>query len=142
MTYERKESWAEEIAAHLKERFGLYVRDAVLVDKGWLNVKWKMETDQGLIFVKYYHPERYKLHTHPDRRRAVEKTLQLQYGLNKAGIPYPSPIHDNLKFIHETRSGLLLTVQNWVDGLEDRGVEVGEIGGFTVEGCQSSTFMI
>ncbi|WP_167859499.1 phosphotransferase [Paenibacillus cymbidii] len=39
--------------------------------------------------MKYYHPERYKLHSRPDRRTAIEKTLHLQHGLNKARIPCP-----------------------------------------------------
>jgi homoserine kinase type II len=91
----------------------------VAVDEGWLNVKWKMETDQGPIFVKYYHPERYKLHKRLNRKRAIEKTLKLQFGLNKAGIPCPRPYNDNTHFLQETRSGLFYTVQNWVDGPED-----------------------
>jgi homoserine kinase type II len=116
MTNEMNERWAEEISVHLKERFRLSIRDVLPVDKGWLNVKWKMVTDQGPIFVKYYHPERYKLHTHPDRRRAIEKTLQLQHGLSIAEVSCPRPYLNNMQFIQETRSGLFYTVQDWLDG--------------------------
>ncbi|MBW7461147.1 aminoglycoside phosphotransferase family protein, partial [Paenibacillus sepulcri] len=116
MTQDVEENWAAEIAVHLKNRFGLSVREAAPIDKGWLNVKWKMITDQGPVFVKYYHPERYKLHARPERRSAIEKTLQLQNGLSAAGIPCPGVYLFNGQFIQETPSGLFYTVLDWVDG--------------------------
>ncbi|RXZ79553.1 hypothetical protein EBB07_22770 [Paenibacillaceae bacterium] len=116
MTKEAKACWAAEIAVHLKERFGLSVQEATDIDKGWLNVKWKMVTDNGPLFVKYYHPERYKLHTRLEKRNAVEMTLQLQHGLSGAGIKCPSVYPYNDQFIQETPSGLLYTVLDWVDG--------------------------
>ncbi|MCM3629800.1 phosphotransferase [Paenibacillus glycanilyticus] len=116
MTKELNEHWAAEIAAHLRDRFGLSVREIVPIHKGWLNVKWKMVTGDEPIFVKYYHPDRYKLHTHPERRSAIEKTLQLQQGLSIAGIPCPGVYSYNAQFIQETRSGLFYTVLDWVDG--------------------------
>lgn len=110
------ERLAEEITEHLKIRFGYTVHDAMSIDKGWLNVKWKMETDRGPVFVKYYHPERYKLHMHPDRRSAIERTLQLQQGLSQAGIPCPG-VHSYIgRFIQETPSGIMYALLDWVDG--------------------------
>ncbi|XEC93016.1 phosphotransferase enzyme family protein [Paenibacillus tarimensis] len=116
MNQELKELWAANIAVHLKDRFGLFVREVMPIDKGWLNVKWKMSTDHGPLFVKYYHPERYKLHMRPERRSAIEKTLQLQHGMSVAGIPCPRVYFYNGKFIQETPSGLFYTVLDWVDG--------------------------
>jgi homoserine kinase type II len=116
MTKEMKERWAEEITADLKNRSGLSVKDIESIDAGWLNVKWKMETEYGPIFVKFYHPGRYKIHTNPKSRDNIEKTLQLQHGLNAAGIPCPSVLHYKGKYIRETASGLFYTVLEWVDG--------------------------
>ncbi|WP_179232690.1 phosphotransferase enzyme family protein [Paenibacillus rigui] len=116
MTEDVKERWAAEIAAHLKERFGFSVMEVASVDNGWLNVKWKMVTDRGIIFVKYYHPDRYKLNSNPERRRSIERTLQLQHGLCLAGIPCPDVYLGEGYFIQETPSGLLYTVQDWIDG--------------------------
>ncbi|SFM28267.1 Ser/Thr protein kinase RdoA involved in Cpx stress response, MazF antagonist [Paenibacillus sp. 1_12] len=116
MTQDMKERWATEISVHLKDRFGLSAREILPIDKGWLNVKWKMVTDQGPIFVKYYHPERYKLNTRPERRRAIEKTLQLQHGLSVAGIACPMVYLYKGQFIQETPSGLFYTVLDWMDG--------------------------
>jgi homoserine kinase type II len=116
MTKEEKERWAAEIAVHLKDRLGLSVSEVVPIDKGWLNVKWKMVTDNGPLFVKYYHPKRYKLHTRLERRSAIEKTLQLQHGLSVAGIPCPRVYLYNEQHIQQTSSGLFYTVLDWVDG--------------------------
>lgn len=116
MIQDQKESWAAEIAEHLKDRFGISVREVVLVEQGWLNVKWKMVTDSGALFVKYYHPERYKVHTHPDRRNAIEKTLQLQHRLSLSGIPCPEVHVYNEQFLQETPHGLYYTAQEWVEG--------------------------
>ncbi|QJD84237.1 phosphotransferase enzyme family protein [Cohnella herbarum] len=112
---ETNERWAAEIADDLKARFGLRVNKAEPIDKGWLNVKWKIVTDQEPLFVKYYHPDRYKLQERPDRRNAIEKTLQLQNGLCTAGIPCPKVYH-NRQYIQVTPSGLHYALLGWVDG--------------------------
>ncbi|MGY4760537.1 hypothetical protein ACVNS2_13230 [Paenibacillus caseinilyticus] len=78
MTSERIDPSEGEIAEALGQRFGWTVREMRPIDQGWLNHKWKMDTDQGPLFVKCYHPDRYKLHTRPERRAAIERTLQLQ----------------------------------------------------------------
>lgn len=110
------ERLAEEITEQLKIRFGYSVHSSMSIDKGWLNVKWKMETDRGPLFVKYYHPERYKLHIHPDRRSAIERTLRLQQGLSQSGIPCPDVHSYKDRFIQETPSGIMYALLDWVDG--------------------------
>lgn len=116
MLHPSTESLAAEIAAHLKDRFDLHVSEASPIAMGWLNVKWKMATNQGPVFVKYYHPERYKLHSRPDRRMAIEKTLHLQHGLNKARIPCPGVHLYEGQPIQATPSGFLYTLMDWMDG--------------------------
>lgn len=116
MMIAEKEAWATEIADHIKKKFGHSVNEAITIDKGWLNVKWKMETDQGPIFVKFYHPERYKLHLHPERKIAIQRTLELQRGLNLSGVRCPS-VHQHKKhLLQETSTGLHYTVLDWVEG--------------------------
>ncbi|MFD1957723.1 phosphotransferase enzyme family protein [Paenibacillus thailandensis] len=107
---------AAEIAAHMKRIFGRSVAEAAVLDKGWLNVKWRMETEQGPVFVKYYHPDRYKLHARPERRSDIERTLRLQHELNIGGVPCPNVHAANGRFLQETPSGLFYTVQDWIEG--------------------------
>ncbi|UJF33889.1 phosphotransferase enzyme family protein [Paenibacillus hexagrammi] len=104
--------------------FGATVRTAVLNDQGWLNLKWRMETDNGLVFVKYYHPDRYKLHVNSRRRKALEHALQLQHGLSSAGVPCPDIFLFNGQCMQETPSGLCYAVSDWLDG---RTVEAGSM---------------
>ncbi|MFB5760221.1 phosphotransferase enzyme family protein [Paenibacillus medicaginis] len=116
MTEDTKESLAAEIAAHLKHTFGLSVSEAAVIDKGWLNIKWKMVTDQGPRFIKYYHPVRYNLNARPEKRNAIENTLRIQHVLNRAGVPCPQVFPHNSHCIQETPSGLLYTMLEWTDG--------------------------
>lgn len=116
MIPEEKEAWASEIAEHMKKQCGLTVHNATPIDKGWLNVKWKMETDQGPVFVKFYHPERYKLHLHPERKSAIRKTLELQHGLHLAGVRCPGVRQHQNRFLQETSTGLHYAVHDWVEG--------------------------
>ncbi|WP_274651025.1 phosphotransferase enzyme family protein [Paenibacillus humicola] len=125
MHKEENERLAGEIAGHLKDRFGITVCDAATaIDKGFLNVKWKMPTDQGLMFVKYYHPERYKLHLHPDRRNKIERTLRFQQEMNASGIPCPRVLSFEGRHLQQTPSGCMYTVMEWVNG---RAVEAGHM---------------
>lgn len=109
-------AWAAEIAADIKERLGIAVEEAQPIDKGWLNVKWKMGTRNEPIFVKFYHPKRYKLHQYPERKAAIRKTLELQHGLHAAGVRCPDVWRHEGQVLHETATGLHYAVLDWVDG--------------------------
>lgn len=113
---EEKKQQTEEIAEHLKQQFNISVYDAVPIDKGWLNVKWRMETERGPIFVKFYHPSRYKLHLRPERKAAIHRTLKLQHRLSLSGVKCPRVYHRHEQYLHETPDGLHYAVLDWVDG--------------------------
>ncbi|MFC4778949.1 phosphotransferase enzyme family protein [Paenibacillus sp. GCM10023252] len=106
----------DEIADDVKRRFRVHIIEASPIDKGWLNVKWKVMTNEGPCFLKLYHPERYKLHLHPDRRIAIEKTLQLQDGMSEAGVPAPYVLADYGQYLQATPSGRHYAMMDWVDG--------------------------
>lgn len=116
MTDNARERAAQEIAAQLESRFGLSVTGAMPIEKGWLNVKWKLETDRGPLFVKHYHPDRYKLHASPRRRSELERNLGLQHRMSEAGLPCPGVYGFAGNYIQETPSGLHYTVLDWVEG--------------------------
>ncbi|MDR6884544.1 phosphotransferase [Bacillus sp. 3255] len=116
----------EEIASHLHANFGLNVYDAVELHKGWLNVKWQLKTERGLFFVKYYHPNRYRLHL-PEKRKKIEQTLQLQTQLFKAELPCPQVLGREGRFIQETAAGQQYALMEWLDGCT---AEAGDISEF------------
>jgi homoserine kinase type II len=105
----------EEIEADIKADFGMRVIDSQLLDKGWLNVKWHITTDHGPIFVKFYHPNRYKLDL-PEKRKKIERTLHLQQWLHKSGLSCPAVYSFEGQFIQETATGNRYAVMDWVEG--------------------------
>ncbi|RED86502.1 phosphotransferase [Cohnella phaseoli] len=91
-----------EIAEELKLYYGLIVKNAEANDFGFANLKWKIDTDAGIFFVKQYNSERYtdELLSH------VEVALGLQDRLNKeAGIPCPTILPHKGSYIQRTSSG-------------------------------------
>ncbi|MFC4810470.1 phosphotransferase enzyme family protein [Paenibacillus sp. GCM10023250] len=116
MSANDNERLAQEIAGELKRRFGLTVHEAGTIDRGWLNVKWRMATDRGPLFVKYYHPERYKLHANPERRKRIERNLRLQHELSAAGVPCPGVHAYGGHYLQDTPSGSPFAVLDWVEG--------------------------
>ncbi|MDR6549884.1 homoserine kinase type II [Paenibacillus qinlingensis] len=88
-----------------------------ILTKGWLNVKWRcdIQPDSRSVFVKYYHPDRYKLHL-PERRAKIERTLFLQQRLHEQGFTCPRVYEGNGAYIQETPSGFLFAMMDWVQG--------------------------
>lgn len=105
----------EEIVNDIETNFGIKVTNAHLLHKGWLNVKWRLTTVGGSIFVKYYHPDRYKLHL-TEKRKKIEMTLYLQQRLFKSGLSCPEVYAWDGRFIQETRNGHRYAVMGWVEG--------------------------
>ncbi|MFD0589159.1 phosphotransferase enzyme family protein [Paenibacillus sp. GCM10027627] len=111
-----RERLAEEIAQDLAKRFSLSVLEALPIDKGFLNVKWKLETNRGPLFLKFYHPNRYSLQFHPDRRAGIDRTLKFQQGLHEAGVPCSAIYTSQGQHLLSTAKGSYYTLQNWIDG--------------------------
>lgn len=51
-----------EIAGWLKKYFSAEMLSAKRVRRGLMNEKWIVETSKGRLFVKSYHPGRFKMH--------------------------------------------------------------------------------
>ncbi|MCI3927668.1 phosphotransferase [Paenibacillus sp. TRM 82003] len=116
--------WAMEVGEQLGQRFGAKVAAMAPIEQGWLNAKWRADTEEGALFVKAYHPDRYKLHLRPERRAAIERTLRLQHGLREAGVPCPGVRASGGAFLQETASGIIYTVQDWTEGTNVRAGEM------------------
>lgn len=125
----------EEITSHIHASFGVKVDGAKELDKGWLNVKWQLTTERGLLFVKYYHPNRYKLHV-AEKRKKIEQTLQLQMRLCRAGLPCPQVFGLEGQFILETAAGQPYALMDWVEGSTP---EAGDISDFHMYGLGKTT---
>jgi len=102
----------KEISEHIKTTFGFKVREAIPVLMGYANLKWKIHTDDEVLFVKQYNEVRY-----PEKLlKSVETALGLQDLLHTEGIPCPKLSSNNDLFIQRTPSGERYIVTEYCEG--------------------------
>lgn len=71
----------------VEETFDLQIHSSSLISRGWLNLKWRLETSRGMLFVKEFHPERYKHRSHA--LQEIRKALTIHARLHEQGLPCP-----------------------------------------------------
>jgi homoserine kinase type II len=104
-----------EIIDYIEKKLCTRVYRSVPIRRGLLNFKWVMDTDRGKIFVKQYHPERYKKHR-VDRYLQFRVSLALQAGLHEQGIPCPAVHSLNSEHLLQTPSGEYFVVMSYSEG--------------------------
>lgn len=102
----------EEIMETLSDMLSLQVLDAVSIHRGWLNLKWKVITDEGVLFVKQYNKERYK----DINLSEIYLTLRFQEFLHHRGIPCPLPIAQSGNLLHQTPGGQKFVIMSFCSG--------------------------
>lgn len=75
----------EDIKSTIEDIFGYTVISNSQIHKGWLNLKWKIETNCGTKLIKQYNPLRYPSH----KIKKVETSLQRQSVLYEKGVKCP-----------------------------------------------------
>jgi homoserine kinase type II len=107
------ESKLQEIVDTIERHFGLRVLSADPMERGWLNRKWKLATDDGERFAKQYHPERYRLHEPEKLRTALLRQMELK----EAGLPCPKLFGVAGEPILITPSGVRFVVTDFCPGV-------------------------
>ncbi|WP_028612765.1 phosphotransferase [Paenibacillus harenae] len=75
----------DDILSSISDTFKIKIYDFLQIEQGYLNLKWKIETDVGSLFVKQYNKTRY-----PENFvNGLEISLTHQFNLYKQGIPTP-----------------------------------------------------
>ncbi|GIO28253.1 phosphotransferase [Ornithinibacillus bavariensis] len=80
----------EDILHHFQRLFGLRIEAVDPIRKGWLNLKWKVETNDGTYLLKQYHKERLKKYSIAE----LKHVYQIQNYLHRHSFPTPK-IHTN-----------------------------------------------
>jgi homoserine kinase type II len=75
----------DKIVADLKSSYGIYCGNMTPVVGGWLNKKWKVESDRGTFLVKQYSTKRFS----NNQIEQINHALKRQMLLEKRGIPCP-----------------------------------------------------
>lgn len=101
-----------EIIKDLKVKFGFDTYEAEINHFGYANLKWRINTDSGVFFIKQYNSDRYS----DELLRSVEVALGFQGNLNKAGIPCPTIFSHGGNHIQRTQSGERYIITEFCQG--------------------------
>lgn len=77
-----------------EQLFGFKIVSWAPISLGWLNLKWKLETDQGDVLLKQYHSKRYK------NENVLIRALEQQQRLFESGMPCPQLLAINGTILH------------------------------------------
>lgn len=81
--------------------FGLNVIETTSIKRGWLNLKWKVTTDAGVLLLKQYNKERYKLY----KSEEILLALSQQIRLYDQGLACPKVLSQNESVLLESDNG-------------------------------------
>ncbi|NHN33394.1 phosphotransferase [Paenibacillus agricola] len=102
----------DEIFESIKAMFNINIVAYAQIELGYLNVKWKLETDQGKLFVKKYSKTRY-----PEKlMKGLEISLSHQAHLHANGIPSPKLFSYAGNYVLSTPSGARFVLMSFCAG--------------------------
>jgi homoserine kinase type II len=107
-----EQSLWEHLKKEAEELFGFKVMEHLPINRGWLNQKWKVETDQGTFLIKQYNPDRLKKYD----LKTIQLALQTQNRAFSNGIPCPKLLEHRGQLLHRSSKGELFTVMRYMDG--------------------------
>ena len=85
----------EDIFETMTTIFGIHIESFSEIKLGYMNLKWKIQTNIGDLFVKQYNKTRY-----PDTMiKGLETSLNHQTFLNEKGIPCPRLLSHEGKYV-------------------------------------------
>ncbi|WP_274365903.1 phosphotransferase [Paenibacillus thermotolerans] len=90
----------DDILSTISDIFEIEIYDYTQIEQGYLNLKWKIETDVGSLFVKQYNKTRYP----EDFVKGLEISLTHQSNLHKEGIPTPKLFSNQGRYVLRTPS--------------------------------------
>lgn len=115
-----------EITGWLQKHFSVEILSAKRVRRGLMNEKWIVETNKGRLFVKSYHPGRFKMHD-SEFRGKIENALQLQLLFYQSGGPCPEPLTLEGRCMHILPCGRYMTVMTCCPGVMVPAGMIGEL---------------
>lgn len=106
----------ESLWTHLKEevetRFGFEVEKGIPINRGWLNQKWKIQTNQGVFLIKQYNKERMKRYD----LSTIQSALHTQNRLFSQGIACPEILSYKGDLLQKSTEGERFTVMRFMEG--------------------------
>ncbi|MEJ9171314.1 phosphotransferase, partial [Bacillus thuringiensis] len=72
----------QELKVECETLFEFKIRNAIPIHRGWLNLKWKLETDAGDFVLKQYNQERYKMYNSDLLIQALQQQQRFNNGVS------------------------------------------------------------
>jgi homoserine kinase type II len=105
----------EEVFAHIKDTFGIHIHSYIPNLFGLYNMKWIVKTSSNNLFIKCYHPKRYRL-SEPHRRSKIERSLFFQQMLHNESDICPGIWCKDGEFVLESQSGHFYVIMECFNG--------------------------
>lgn len=102
----------EDLRKDAEDRFDLYINKNMPIKRGWLNQKWKIETNKGTFLLKQYNKERIKKY----ELDTIRTALQTQNRCFNHGVPCPELLEHGGVLLHQTSNGELYTIMRFMEG--------------------------
>ena len=87
----------DDILIYISDIFEIKIYDYLQIDQGYLNLKWKIETDVGSLFVKQYNKTRYP-----------ENFVNQRVSCSKLCLTFVS------NFTNASKQNAIRAIQTWV----------------------------
>ncbi len=96
-----KEKIYLDIKKECEHLFDFKIHKVFPLSKGWLNLKWHVETTKGSYVVKQFNPQRYP----HDKLKKIEKALIYQQIIHNEGFSCPKVLSIHNQAIFQTELG-------------------------------------
>ena len=103
----------EDIFESITKYFGIRILSYSEIELGYMNLKWKVKTNMGDLFVKQYNIVRYPNHM----IKGLEESLNHQMYLNGKGIPCPQLLSHKGRYVLKTPNGERFVIMRLCDGV-------------------------
>lgn len=115
-TYAVEESLVrEDIFAHLNHQYKIEICSYRSVYRGLMNWKWVVTTPSNKLFIKCFHPKRYRL-TEQDRRTSLSRALSFQQILHDQAKVCPNVLSFDGEYIVQSPEGYMYVVMEHDEG--------------------------
>jgi homoserine kinase type II len=101
-----------DLQQYCEHTFGFKIYHAAQINRGFLNLKWKIETSEGIFLLKQYNHERLKKYDMDQLLTA----LRLQQKLHFEGVACPKILTNSEKMMHVTDNDERFVIIEFCEG--------------------------
>jgi Ser/Thr protein kinase RdoA (MazF antagonist) len=101
-----------EIKKACEHLFEFKIHHGIQLQKGWLNLKWHVETTKGSFVIKQFNPQRYP----HNKLKKIEQALFYQQVIHDKGFLCPKILSIHNRFIFQTNNGERFMVMEYKRG--------------------------